>query len=167
MEFRRMRSRVLLITALASATFLSACNRNSQPAQPQPAERTPPAFAPAPPPAAPQPPQIPPGTEVSLASVNSVMLNRPQDAPGSLIIDVSGVAPSAGWTNPRLVEDAEANSDASVKTYKFVATSPAKEQQDHQQQAIEAELRVDALPPEVKLIRVISASNEISAPITE
>jgi len=95
------------------------------------------------------------------------MLNRSQDAPGSLIIDVSGLAPSAGWTNPRLVEDTEAKSDATVKTYKFVATSPQNSAQDHQPQAIEAELRVDALPPEVKLIRVISASNEISAPITE
>ena len=83
------------------------------------------------------------------------------------MIDVSGTAPSAGWTNPRLAEDTESNSDPSVKTYKFVATSPQNEEQDHTQQTIEAELRVDALPPEVKSIRVTSASNEISAPVTE
>jgi hypothetical protein len=95
------------------------------------------------------------------------MLNRPQDAPAALIIDVSGTATSAGWTNPRLTENTEANSDPSVKTYKFVATSPATEAQDHTQQTIEAELRVDALPPEVKSVRIMSASNEISAPVTE
>lgn len=160
-----MRSRVLLISALVIAAFLSACNRNSPPAQPQPAAVGPP--APVTPPTAPQPPQIPPGTEVPLASLNSVMLNRPQDAPESLIIDVSGAAPSAGWTNPRLVEDTDTNSDPSVKTYKFVATSPQGEEQDHTQQTVEAELRVDSLPAEVKSIRVTSASNEISAPVTE
>lgn len=160
-----MRSRVLLISALVIAAFLSACNRNSPPAQPQPAAVGPP--APVTPPTAPQPPQIPPGTEVPLASLNSVMLNRPQDAPESLIIDVAGAAPSAGWTNPRLVEDTDTNSDPSVKTYKFVATSPQGEEQDHTQQTVEAELRVDSLPAEVKSIRVTSASNEISAPVTE
>ena len=160
-----MRSRVLLISALVIAAFLSACNRNSPPAQPQPAAVAPPAAVT--PPTAPQPPQIPPGTEVPLASLNSVMLNRPQDAPESLIIDVAGAAPSAGWTNPRLVEDTDTNSDPSVKTYKFVATSPQGEEQDHTQQTVEAELRVDSLPAEVKSIRVTSASNEISAPVTE
>ena len=161
-----MRSRVLLIAALVIAAFLSACNRNSPPAQPQPAA-TPATTAPAPPPVAPQAPQVPPGTEVPLASINSVMLNRPQDAPESLIIDVSGAAPSAGWTNPRLVEDSDTNSDPSVKTYKFVATSPQGEEHDHTQQTVEAELRVDSLPAEVKSIRVTSAGNEISAPVTE
>ena len=162
-----MRLRVVSIAALASFALLSACNRNSPPAQPQPAATAPSAAAPAPVAPTPQPPQIPPGTEVPVASINSIMLNRLQDAPGSLMIDVSGTAPSAGWTNPRLAEDTESNSDPSVKTYKFVATSPQNEEQDHTQQTIEAELRVDALPPEVKSIRVTSASNEISAPVTE
>jgi hypothetical protein len=162
-----MTSRVLPIAALLAAVLLSACNRNSPPAQPQPAATTPSAAAPAPVPAAPQPPQTPPGTEVPIASINSVMLNRSQDAPGSLVIDVSGTAPSAGWTNAHLAEDTAANSDPSVRTYKFVATSPKGEEQDHTQQTIEAELRVDMLPPEVKSIRVSSASNEISAPVTE
>jgi len=162
-----MRSRVLPIAALLAVFLLSACNRNSPPAPPQPAATGPSAAAPAPPAPAPQPPQIPPATEVPVASINSVMLNRPPDSPAALIVDVSGTAPSAGWTNPHLAEDTESNSDPSVKTYKFVATSPQNEEQDHTQQAIEAELRVDALPPEVKSIRVTSASNEISAPVTE
>ena len=162
-----MASRVLPTAALVAAIVLCACNRNSSPSQPQPAAPTPSAAAPAAPPSAPQPPQIPPATEVPVASINSVMLNRPPDAPAALIIDVSGTAPSAGWTNPHLAEDTGANNDPSVKTYKFVATSPASDEQVHTQQMIEAELRVDALPPEVKSIRVTSASNEISAPVTE
>jgi hypothetical protein len=102
-----------------------------------------------------------------VASITGVMLNRPADAPGALIIDVSGMTPSPGWTNPRLAEDTENSGDPAVKTYKFLATSPQTEEQDHTQQMVDAEIRIDSLPAEVKSIRVISASNEISAPVTD
>jgi hypothetical protein len=94
------------------------------------------------------------------------MLNRPQDAPQALVIQVSGTTPSSGWTNAHLAEDSQSAGDPSVMTYKFVATSPETEQSSAPQM-VEAELRIDSLPPEVKSIRVISASNEVSAPITE
>ncbi len=165
-----MRSLVVrLAWVLVVCSAVSACNRNTPPAQaPKPAS-VPAAAAPsAPPPAAvPQPPQIPPGTESPVASINSIMLNRPQDAPGSLVIDVTGTTASAGWTNPHLAEDGEAAEDPSVKTYKFVATSPETEAQNPSPQMVDTELRLDALPPAVKSIRVISAGNEISAPVTE
>ena len=34
-------------------------------------------------------------------------------------------------------------------------------------QPIETELRVEGLPPEVKTIRIVSASNEVSAPVAQ
>ena len=95
------------------------------------------------------------------------MLNRPQDAPGALVIDVTGTTPSSGWTTPRLAEDTEATDDPSVRTYKFVATSPETEASTKVPEMIDAELRVDSLPAGVKSIRIVSASNEISAPVTE
>ncbi len=95
------------------------------------------------------------------------MLNRPPDAPGALIIDVSGMTLSAGWTNPRLAEDPQNSADPSVKSFKFVATSPQTAERTPSQQTVEAEIRVDSLSPDVKSIRVISSSNEISAPVTE
>jgi hypothetical protein len=162
-----MRSLVVRIAwVLTVCAAVSACNRNSSPAQPQPAAPAP-VAAPAAPPSAPQAPPIPPGTEVPVASINSIMLNRPQDAPGSLIVDVTGTTASAGWTNPHLSEDSEAAEDPAVKTYKFVATSPQTEAPNPSPQMVDTELRVDTLPLEVKSIRVISASNEISAPVTE
>lgn len=162
-----MRSLVRLAPVIALMAMIAGCNRNTPPAPAQSAPVPPPAAT-APAPAAPQASApIPPGTEVPVASIDSMMLNRPQDAPQALIIQVSGTTPSFGWTNVHLAEDSEPGSDPSVRTYKFVATSPETEQQTGRPQMVETELRVDPLPPDVKSIRIVSATNEISAPVTE
>jgi hypothetical protein len=85
----------------------------------------------------------------------------------ALVIHVSGTAPSSGWTDPKLTEEPENNGDASIKTYRLVATSPAMPDENRTPEAQEAELRVDSLPPEVKTIRIVSATNEISAPVAQ
>ena len=159
--------RIRLLPVLVAFTVVSGCNPNSSPAQPQPAPAAAPApAAPAPAPA-PQPPAIAPGTEVPVSSVDSVMLNRAPDSPEALIIDVTGTIPSGGWTNPHLVEDTSDTADPSVKVYKFVATSPDQTSADQMPQMVDAELRIDSLPAEVKTVRVVAAGNQISAPVTE
>jgi|SRR5579872_388744 len=156
-----------LLTVTMAFAIVTGCNRNSPPAQPQsaPAAATAPAV-PAPVPA-PQPPRVPPGTELPVTSVDSVMLNRAPDSPQALIIDVTGTTASGGWTNPRLVEDTAANTDPSVRIYKFVATSPEQTTPGPTPQMIDAELRIDSLPAEVKTVRVVAGGNQISAPVTE
>ena len=158
--------RTLAVAAIALTMVMSGCNRNTakqnQPTpQPAPAVTAAPA-APAPPPAA-----IPAATELALNSVDSVVLSRPSDAPMALLIHVSGSAPSPGWTDAKLTEDPDNASDASIKTYRLLATSPAMPDENRTPQAMEAELRVDSLPPEIKSIRIVSATNEISAPIAQ
>ena len=156
--------RVLIVACAGLA--LAGCNRS----QPQTAPASAPAPAVAAPPATPQPAApapIPPSTELPLNSVDSVMLSRPADAPMAIVVQVSGMAPSAGWTGVKLVEDTDANGDASIKTYKLVATSPAMPDENRNPETLQAELRVDSLAPEVKTIRIVSATNEISAPIAE
>lgn len=164
-----MRSLVCrLFAVMVASAVITGCNQNAPPAQPQSAPVAAPApAAPAPPPPAPQPPPIPPGTEFPVSSVDSVMLNRPPDSPGALIIDVTGTIPSGGWTNPRLVEDTAATTDPSLRVYKFVATSPDQASADQMPQMINAQLRIDSLPPEVKTLQVVAAGNQISAPVTE
>mgnify|MGYP001400241887 CR=1 FL=1 len=156
--------RILAVAAVSIA--LTGCNRN--PAQNPPApESAPPAAtapAPSPPPAA---APIPASTELPLQSVDSVMLSRPSDAPMALVIHVSGTAISPGWSDAKLVEDSDNAGDASIKTYKLVATSPAMPDENRTAQAMEAEFRVETLAPEVKAIRIVSATNEISAPIAQ
>lgn len=95
------------------------------------------------------------------------MINRAADSPSALIIDVTGTIPSGGWTNPRLVEDTAATTDPSLRVYKFVATSPDQTSADQMPQMVNAQLRIDSLPPEVKTLQVVAAGNQISAPVTE
>ena len=156
--------RVLVAAAVVLA--LTGCNRNPQSNTPAP-EQAPAATAPAPAPQPPPPPPIPPMTELPLNTVDSVMLTRPQDAPMAIIIRVSGSALSTGWTEVKLIDDPESASDPAVKTYRLVATSPATPEENRTPQSLEAELRVDSLPPEVKTIRIVSATNEIAAPIAQ
>jgi hypothetical protein len=158
---------VTRILAIAAIGFvLTGCNRNQTPAPPQPA--APPAAAVTSPPPAPAPPvPIPPATELPLNSVDSVMLSRPQDSPMAIVIHVSGTAVSPGWTNAKLAEDEGNSVDASVKIYKFLATSPEMPDENKTPQPIEAEIRIESLSPDVKTIHVVSATNEISAPIAQ
>jgi hypothetical protein len=95
------------------------------------------------------------------------MLMRPQDAPMAIIIHVSGSALSPGWTDVKLVEDTENAATAGVKTYKLLATSPAMPDENRNPETLEADLRVDALPEDVMTIRIVSATNEISAPVAQ
>jgi hypothetical protein len=150
---------------------LAACNQNT-------AETQAPDTAPAPvaeaeqqaatPPAEPTPAPIPTLTELPVSSVDSVMLSRPQDAPGAMIIRVLGTAASNGWSLPKLEPMVEEGSDASIVSYKFVATSPeASDDLNTAAEQIETELRVDALPPQVTTIRIVSATNEVSAPVAQ
>jgi len=155
-----------LLAIAAVALALCGCNRNQTQA-PSPPAPPPAATVTPPPPPAPQPAPIPAATELPLNSVDSVMLSRPQDSPTAIVIHVSGSAISSGWTNPKLVEDADSGGDASIKTYRFVATSPDMPDENRTAQPLEAEIRVESLAPEVKTIRIVSGTNEISAPIAQ
>jgi hypothetical protein len=66
-----------------------------------------------------------------------------------------------------LAEESDGGADSTVKTYKFIATSPPMPEPNRTAQPIEAEIRVDSLPPDVKTIRIVSGTNEVSAPIAQ
>jgi len=162
---RPMARNLLRVIVLLAAVAVASCNRGAQTPAPTPEEAPAPAEAPA----APQPPSAPPipaATELPLNTVDSVMLTRPQDAPMAVIIRVTGTAISPGWTGVKLVEDAE-NATAGVARYKLVATSPAMPDANRTPEVLEAELRVDALPATMTTIRILSATNEISAPVAQ
>jgi hypothetical protein len=120
---------------------------------------------PAPPatPAAP-PVQIALGTEQAVYAVDSLVVTRPDDAPKVVVIKAVGSVRTGGWTEPKLEEMPDApGSDPSVKSYRFVATSPTADTTIQALQSVEADLRVDSLSPKVQTIRVVSETNEISA----
>ena len=160
MRFRR----AIILAVGAMGIALAGCNRN--PAQ-TPAPAPAPAVATPPAPQPPAPPPIPPATELPVNSVDSVMLSRPQDEPMAIIIRVSGTAVSPGWTDAKLAEAPDAGGDNTIRTYKFVATSPPMPEANRSAQPIEAEIRVDSLPADIKTIRIVSGTNEVSAPIAQ
>jgi hypothetical protein len=166
-------ARSRLVAAAAFALLLAGCEQQQGAAQTEVPEPAPPSTiatltepaAPLPEPSAP----IPLATELPVNAVDSVMLSRPDDAPSGLIIRVLGTAASGGWSLPKLepVED-EASTDASIMSYQFVATSPESTGDTNTAaEQIVVELRVESLPPDVMAIRIVSATNEISAPVAQ
>lgn len=164
-----LRSGLAGVVVLAFA--LTACNQDT--AETGTTETAPAPVASVEPPAPAAPPvetpaPIPPSTEVQVNSVDSVMLSRPQDAPNAMIIRVLGTTASGGWSLPKLEPMADAGADASVMSYQFVATSPeAIDDTNTAPAQVEAELRVDSLPADVTTIRIVAATNDVSAPIAQ
>ena len=143
-----------------AAVLLSACNQNTAnaPAPAAETETTPPGAA-TPTPAA----ASPPSTQMAVNTVESVMVTRSQDAPTTVMISASGTVLSLGWTDAKLVPIEDTNGDTSIKSFTFVATSPATPEAASSVQPIDAQLQVDALPTDVKAIRIVSATNEVAA----
>jgi hypothetical protein len=137
-------------------------------AAPPAAAAAPPASAPVPAPVLPAPAAapaaIPLGTSQAVYTVDSLVVSHPDDAPQAVIIKAMGSVRSGGWTEPML-EEIPDGSDPSVKSYRFVATSPTDTANAQALQIVEADLRVESLPAKVTTIRVVSETNEISASI--
>jgi hypothetical protein len=131
------------------------------PAAPVPAPSTP-VVAPAPAAALPAPAAIPLGSQQAVYTVDELVVTHPDDQPKAVVIKVAGSVRSGGWTEPLLEEMPDAG-DGTVKSYRFVATSPTAEATIQALQRVEADLKVDSLPPKVTTIRVVSETNEISA----
>jgi hypothetical protein len=165
-------SRILLVATLTLALF--ACNRQ-QAQNPSPTEAE--SAAPAapdqhdavPPPAAVanQPAPIAPATELQVDRVTSVMVSRAPNAPDSIIIHAAGTVVSPGWSDAKLALIEDPNAVPTIKAFSFVATSPEMPDEKRAPAAVETELRVDALPAEVQTIRIVSATNAVSAPIVQ
>jgi hypothetical protein len=150
-----MTRRHFKVIALVAAMLAAGCNRG--PAPEQSAGETAPAA-----PAAPAAPTgIAPATELVVNTVESVMVTRPQEAPQSVIIQASGTVPSSGWTEAKLVPLDE--KDVSVRSFRFVATSPADGKLAGGTEAIEAQVEFEMMPADVATIRVVAGTNEVSA----
>jgi len=167
--------------ALASLLVLAACDNKPSglppaPGAPIPEQSPVPAppppllvpapAAPAPAPAAAAPSTVPLGTQQAVYAVDSLVVSRPDDAPKTVVIKANGSVRTGGWSDPKLEEMPDSD-DHSVKSYRFVATSPTASATIQALQGVEAELRVDTLPPKVKTIRVVSETNEISASVEQ
>ncbi len=144
---------VTIISLLAASLLLLGCNRDA------PADQAAPAPAPAP--AAEAPAPVAPSTELTVKTVESVMVTRPQDAPDTVVIQASGTVPSGGWTEPKLVP--VESEDPTVRSFNFVATSPADAAGGAATEPVQARLHLDTLPEDVTAIRIVSSTNAVQA----
>jgi len=151
---RSASSRVIIAAAL-SCLAISTASCDSQNA-PKTSE------TPAAPPAQTQT-ALPASSEAPVTAVDSVMITRPQDAPDAVVIAVNGTVNSAGWTDPKLLPVNDTAAEPSIRSYRFVATTPASADVMQTSQPVEALLRIDALPAGVSKIRIVAAENEVSA----
>jgi hypothetical protein len=110
------------------------------------------------------PTPTPPATEVSVQRVEGLMVLPSDDQPGAIIIYASGLVSSRGWSDPRLVpaETGEADDTFSLS---FVATSPEREAPLGDPQPIEALIEVSELAPGVETVRIVGATNELTASV--
>lgn len=144
-------SKVLLAIAVCAA--IAGCGRDA--AAPE-ASNTP-----APEAAVAAPGVVPPATETTVTRVESVMVTRPQEAPHSVRIQASGIVGTRGWSGARLVP--VENADGKTRSFNLVARSPAAGESAGPTEIVEAELQLDMLPNGTEMIRVIGATNEVSA----
>ena len=105
---------------------------------------------------------IPRSTEVPIERVEGLMVSQPADQPEMVVIFASGIANSDGWTEPRLVP-IDPNEMGETRSFNFVATSPAREMASNVPRPVEARLELDAFPPEVAMVRIVSVTNELTA----
>ena len=152
----------LTLAIIALGFFLAACSQETPVAVEQGTEVSAPQIE-VPTESAPDPPeQVPPSTEVAIERVEDFMVSQPSGQPEAVVIFASGIVVSDGWTEPRLIplnpDDASA-----TRSFGFVATSPDREIPSRVPQTIEARLELEMFPPEVEMVRIVSATNELTA----
>ena len=93
------------------------------------------------------------------------MVRRTASSPGAIVVRASASVASAGWTGARLAPVEARDANERIRVFSFVATSPEMPGKDRFPQTMETEIRVDDVRPEMRTVRVVSATNAISAPI--
>ena len=155
----------LSLVIIASGIFLSACSQEA-PVSTEPlietgTLQTEQIEAPAPSVQIPIK-NTPPSSKAAIRRVEGLMISRPSDQPEAVVIFASGVVDTDGWTEPRLVP---INPDETIGTlsFNFVATSPGREIPTRIARPIEARLDIEEFPLGVDIVRIVSASNELTA----
>ena len=114
-------------------------------------------------PAPSSPVTVPPSTETTIQRIEGLMVSRPNGDQGEILIRASGLVNSRGWTNPRLVPT-ETSATRDVLSLSFVATSPRRGGPAADPQPIEALVDFPGLAPGIEIIRIVGATNELTAP---
>jgi hypothetical protein len=139
--------------ALAVAAALTACDA------PAPAAKTetPHASAPAP------VPEVPRAVAMQVYSVDSISFEIAKSLPIQLTIKARGTVRTGGWSDGELRPLETAAPEVGVRSFVFYAAAPRPDMMVTQALSpIEATFTIPALPADVKAIRILAETNEMT-----
>lgn len=114
----------------------------------------------------PAPPRSPPGQPQLVYLVEDVNLVMTRKMPPSLIIRARGKTRTAGWDNAELRPLQTFAPEKGIRTFTLVATGPRPDEMVAQVETpISASITLDPLPDDVKQIKVMSETNEITVDV--
>jgi hypothetical protein len=145
-----MDRRLLVLAALIA---LPACNEASQPAAAEP------------PPVAQPGPSVPNLAPMPVHSVESITFQIRESNPVQLVITARGMVRTGGWSNG-VLRPLQTGGGPGTLSFTFTGTPPAPDMMVTQAFApIEATYVVSALGSDVKAIRVVGETNELTQPL--
>jgi hypothetical protein len=140
--------------ALAIAALLTACDAPAPAAKPQ-----------APPPAAEPsaPPEIPRAEVLPVYKIDSMTFEVRESMPVQLVIKARGTVRTGGWSGGELRPLQTLVAEDGVRSFTFVGTAPRSDMMVTQALSpIEATVTIPILPADVKSIRIIAETNEMT-----
>lgn len=144
----------LRLALIATAFTLAACGEAPKPAaKPEPT----PVNQPSP------PPEIPRAIPMPIYSVDSITFEIAKSIPLQVTIKARGTVRTGGWSGGELRPLQTLVAEQGVRSFTFFATPPRSDMMVTQALApIEATFQIQALPLDVKEIRIIAETNELT-----
>ena len=153
----------------------AAATQPAAPAAPPPPPSSVQASTPPPAPAAPpapvatnatpSPTATPPASgqvaQKAIYEVTGIDVGVSKDKPSFVTVVVKGSARTGGWTNAQLKPLQTFAPEVGMRSFTFVATPPVGAS-TQSMAPIQATIKIDPLPADVKTIRVLSETNEIA-----
>jgi hypothetical protein len=110
--------------------------------------------------------QAPPGPPQPVYDVVSVVVQPVSGTPGAVRVAALGRTRTGGWTTPRLVPRPVPNPMPGKLAFDFVAVPPRPDRFVTQVLTeVRAEIVIDRLGPEIRLIEVNAERNRVEAPV--
>ncbi len=150
----------------SSAAVTQPAPAATPPTPPPPPPSSVQTSAPPPAPAAAAVPAAPPPASGQVAQkaiyeVTGIDVGVSKDKPSFVTVVVKGSARTGGWTNAQLKPLQTFAPEVGMRSFTFVATPPAAAS-TQSTAPIQATIKIDPLPADVKTIRVLSETNEIA-----
>jgi ABC-type Fe3+-hydroxamate transport system substrate-binding protein len=113
-----------------------------------------------------EPTRSPPGEPQLVYTVDDVQIAILKKTPAGIVITAKGTTRTAGWDNPELRPLQTFAPEQGIRSFTFVATGPRPDELVAQViTPIEATYTLDPLPGDVKQIKVMSETDEMTVDV--